>query len=140
MSALAVRDEYGPTLGQLLAPRWHAASRARRVSVSVCAGTLLALALALALTLLNATYAHGGRVPFSFQYRGLYRVAPEAGGFVRVDRRYGDGALEYSFAVAPLRLPAYSGELTGEIPLYAGRVIEGLARRYPDFALRGEGR
>ena len=34
---------------------------------------LLALIVAAALTLENATFSHGGRVPFSFSYRGLYR-------------------------------------------------------------------
>ncbi len=46
-------------------------------------GLLVAL-VALALTLENAHYSHGGRVPFHFSYRGLYRTTPDPGGYVRV--------------------------------------------------------
>jgi len=140
MTAVAVKREYGPTLAGLLAPRWRAASPRARIAARLTAAALLAVAVALTLTLLNARFAHAGRVPFSFQYRSLYRVAAEPGGYVRVERHDAEGALEYSFAVNPLRLPPYTGEQTGEIPVYAARFIATLARRYRDFTLRGEGR
>lgn len=140
MAAVPMKPEYGPTLGRLLAPRWHAASRLVRALVIAAGVGLTALLVAIVLTLLNATFSHGGRVPFSFSYRDLYRVAPELGGFVRVQSRWPDGALKYSFAVDPLRLPAYSGELSGELPLYATGFIRALARRSTGFALRGEGK
>jgi hypothetical protein len=140
MPALPIKSEYGPTLGQLLAPRWHAASRARRALLSA-AGVLLAVGvLALVLTLLNPVYRHGGPVPFSFAYRGLYRVAPEAGGYVRVQKRSPSGRLEYSFAVDPLRLPAYHGALSGELPVYASVYVGALRRRDPGVVLQGEGK
>ena len=72
---------------------------------------------------MNASYSHGGRVPFGFSYRGLYRVAPEPGGYVKVERRHADGTVRDSFAVGPLRLAPYSGELMGEMPLYAAGYI-----------------
>ncbi len=59
---------------------------------------------------------------------------------MKVQRRSPEGRLEDSFAVEPLRLPAYSGGLSGELPLYASRLIEGMSRSYPDFMLRGEGK
>jgi hypothetical protein len=140
MAAVPMKSEYGPTLGRLLAPRWHAASRVARATV-IAAGVALALALvALALTLENSRYSHGGPVPFSFNYRDLYRVAPDPGGYVRIQGRGPDGALRYSYAVDPLRLPPYSGELFGELPLYASTYTRELARRYSDFVLRGEGK
>jgi hypothetical protein len=140
MVAVPMKPEYGPTLGRLLAPRWHAASRLARALVVAAGVCLVAVLVAAALTLLNATFSHGGRVPFSFSYRGLYRVAPEPGGYVRVQSHWRDGALKYSFAVNPLRLPPYSGELSGALPLYAAGFIHRLAERSPGFELRGEGK
>ena len=140
MPALPIKQEYGPTLGRLLAPRWHAASRLWRAAVIVVAVGAVAALVGLGLTLENATFSHSGSVPFSFSYRDLYRVAPEAGGYVRVQSHWRDGALKYSYAVDPLRLPAYTGEPSGEMPLYATRFIRSLSARLRGFELRGEGK
>ena len=140
MGALPMKPQYGPTLGQLLAPRWQRASRPARAAVIAAAIALLLLAVAAALTLENAKFHEGGRVPFSFSYRGLYRTRPEPGGFVKVQRLDSQGRLEDSFAVAPLLLPRYTGELSGELPLYATGYISGLKRRDPQFVLDTEGK
>lgn len=140
MATLPMKPEYGPTLGRLLAPRWHAASRLARAAVMAAGAVLVAVLVAAGLTLWNSSFSHGGSVPFSFSYRDLYRVAPERGGYVRVQSRWPDGALKYSFAVDPLRLPRYSGELWGELPLYATSFIRTLSASYRDFELRGEGK
>lgn len=140
MVAVPIKPEYGPTLGRLLSPRWRAASRLARGAVIASAVVLLVLVLAAVLTLENARFSHGGRVPFSFSYRSLFRVAPDPGGYVKVQRRGSDGRLEDSFAVEPLRLPAYSGALSGELPLYAAGHIRAMSARYTDFVLRGEGK
>jgi len=140
MVAVPIKPEYGPTLGRLLAPRWQAASRLVH-GVVIAAGALLLVAVvAITLTLLNATFSHAGRVPFSFEYRGLYRAAPDPGGYVKVQKRSAAGTLQYSFAVAPLTLPPYTGDLSGELPLYATSYIEMLRSRYSGFVLRGEGK
>ncbi len=104
-----------------------------------CAGALL-LAVALVLTLLNARYSSAGRVPFSFSYRGLYKVAPEPGGYVRLHRRWHGGALEYSFAVDPLKLPRYSGTAAAAVAVYASGYVHRLERSDAGFSLRGEGK
>jgi hypothetical protein len=140
MTAIPLKPEYGPTFGRLLAPRWHAASSFARAVAIVCGVGLTAALLAAGLTLEDAKYSHGGPVGFSFGYRDLYRTAPEPGGYVRVQRRGADGRLEDSFAVGPLRLPPYSGALSGELPLYASGYIRALRHRYGDFVLRGEGK
>jgi hypothetical protein len=140
MSALPIKPEYQPTLGQLLAPRWHSASPLARGAVIVSLGALLALIVAAVLTLENASFSHGGRVPFSFSYRSLYKVRPDPGGWVKVQRRGPGGRLEDSFAVEPLTLPPYGGDPSGALPLYAQGYIAGLGRRYQDFVLRGEGK
>ncbi len=135
-----MKPEYGPTLGRLLAPRWRAASWPARALVLVAALTLTVVLIGAALSLLNATYAHGGRVPFSFSYRELYRAQPDGGGYVKVQSRFSDGALKYSFAVNPLRLPRYASEPSAELPIYTATLIRELARRSPGFVLRGEGK
>jgi hypothetical protein len=140
MAAVPIKPEYQPTLGQLLAPSWHAASPLARGAAIVLLGGLMALIVATVLTLENASFTHGGRVPFSFSYRSLYRVRPDPGGWVKVQRRGPGGRLEDSFAVEPLTLPPYGGGMSGELPLYAEGYIVGLQRRYKDFVLRGEGK
>jgi hypothetical protein len=139
MPAIPLKPEYGPTLGRLLAPRWHAASRLVQAIVLAAGVGILALLLGTGLTLENAHYFHGGPAPFSFSYRGLYRSAPGPGEYVQV-RGPAHGPLRNSFAVGPLRLPRYTGALSGELPLYASSYIDGLRRRYAGFVLRGEGK
>jgi len=135
-----MKPEYGPTLGRLLAPRWHRAAPLTRLAV-VCLGVAaVALLAAAVLTLENATFSHRGSVPFSFSYRGLYRVAADPGGYVKVQRHRANGVLEDSYAVGPLRLPPYRGDASGELPLYATGYIRALSRRYRRFVLQGEGK
>jgi hypothetical protein len=140
MPGLPVKREYRPTLGDLLAPRWRAARPATRRSLIAVGVGLAALTLAVVLTLLNPVYSHGGRVPFSFPYRGLYRTAAEPGGYVRVEKRSPSGRLLYSFAVDPLELPPYRGELTAELPIFASTYIRALEHRDPGAVIRGEGK
>jgi hypothetical protein len=140
MVALPMKSEYGPTLGRLLAPRWNVAPRLARLAAITIGVGLVVVLIGAGLTLENARYSHGGPVPFSFAYRDLYRVPPEPGGYVKVESRWPNGELKYSYAVDPLRLPPYSGELTAEIPLFATSYVNALSRRYRDFALSGEGK
>jgi hypothetical protein len=140
MLAVPMKPAYGPTLGRLLSPRWRAASRLARGVVIAAGVGLFALVVAVALTLENASFSHGGKLPFSFAYRNLYRTAPDPGGYVKVQRRRSDGTLEDSYAVEPLLLPPYSGELSGELPVYAARYIRLLEQRDTGFVLRGEGK
>jgi hypothetical protein len=133
-----LKPQYGPTLGQLVAPRWRRARPRTRWLVALGGVAIAGIIIGLVMALEGATISGGARVPFSFSYKGLDRTAPEAGGWARV-QRVSDGRLEDSFAVAPLRLPAYSGSVTGEFPLYASGYIRALAAHYPRFALVGEG-
>lgn len=139
LPAIPLKPEYGPTLGRLLSPRWHAASKLVQVLVLIACTAVLVMLIGAGLTLENAHYSHGGPVPFSFSYRSLYRTTPAPGEYVQV-RRPARGALKDSFAVGPLELPPYTGGLSGELPLYASSYIAGLSRRYTGFVLRGEGK
>jgi hypothetical protein len=139
MASVPLKPQYGPTLGTLLAPRWHAAAPVWRALAIGAGGVVLALALVVGLNLLDARYAHGGPVPFSFKYKGLYRSAPDPGGYVKVARSSA-GRLEDSYAVAPMRLDAYAGSVSGELPVFAAGYTHTLARRFARFRFEGEGK
>jgi hypothetical protein len=140
LPAVPIKAEYGPTLGRLLSPRWRASSPLTRGLVRALVVGAIALAVGAFLTLENAHYSHGGRVPFSFSYRGLNRVPAGPDEWVRLERHGAGGVLEDSYAVRPLLLPRYSGALTGELPLYAAGYIRTLRAHDADFVLRGEGK
>jgi hypothetical protein len=138
MFAVPLKSEYGPTLGELLAPRWRRASRMPR-AVVLASGVLLVAVLAGAFARFeHPSLSYRGAVSFSFHYGGLYRASPEPGGYVRVRRTQG-GRLEDSFAVGPLLVPAYSGTPSSALALYATAYIRRLSHRYTGFSLRGEG-
>ena len=139
MASIPLKPEYGPSLGRTLAPRWRAASRPARVLVLALCAALVALVLAAALTLENAQYSHAGRAPFSFSYRDLYRAPPPPGTDVEV-RRPRSGPVVDSFAVSPLRLPAYAGSANAELLVYVNAYIAGLRHRLRAFRLLGEGK
>lgn len=138
MPAVPLKSEYGPTLGELLAPRWRGASRALRAAVLVAAVVVLGALVGAFAHFEHPTFAYRGAVSFSFRYGGLYRTSPEAGGYVKV-QRVESGRPQDSFAVGPLLLPGYSGRPSAALALYATGYIRRLARRYRDFGLRGEG-
>ena len=140
MAAIPVKPEYGPTLGRLLKPRWSRAGRATRALVVAAGAASLVLLAAVVLTLEPARYSHGGSLPFSFSYRGLYREPPEPGGYVRVASHYRDGSIKYSYAVNPLVVPPYSGEASGALPVYATSYARSLPARVPGFERTGEGK
>ncbi len=135
-----MKSEYGPTLGELLAPRWRAVPRLARATVIGLGVAALALAAALVLSLQSASYSQGGAVPFSFHYKALYRAHADPGAYVKVQSRDGDGALKYLYEVYPLTLAPYTGVVSGELPRYASGYIAGLRARSTTFQLRGEGK
>jgi len=142
MTAVPLKREYGPTLGEILGPRWRRASGVVRALWVAALAVLVAAGVSAALTLSSPTLSQGGATPFSFSYGGLDRATPERGGYARV-WRLREGRLEDSFAVGPLVLPPYRGALGAALALYAARYIPHLAAaRLPGqrgFTLRGEG-
>jgi hypothetical protein len=140
MASIPVKPEYGPTLGRMLEPRWRRAGGAARAAVIAAGVGLLVLIAGVVLTLEPARYSHGSSFPFSFTYRGLYREAPEAGGYARVAARYPDGSIKYSFAVNPLTLPPYTGEASGAVPVYATNYWHHVEARFPGLQRVGEGK
>jgi hypothetical protein len=139
MASVPLKPQYGPTLGALLAPRWHAARPFWRVLAVGAGVAALALVGYVALNLLDASYSHGAPVPFSFKYKGLYRTTPDPGAYVKVTRE-ADGRLEDSYAVAPLRLGAYRGSVSGALPVAAAAYVQTLSHRFAGFRFEGEGK
>ncbi|GAC1488652.1 MAG: hypothetical protein NVS1B9_09080 [Solirubrobacteraceae bacterium] len=137
MAAPPLKPEFGPTLEQLLAPRWRAASRRTRrawIGLSVFVAALGA-AIAVFYPRDGWVVHHGPPVSFNLRYpRTMQRVAAGSGYYARIR---GEGA---SFALAPLRLPEYRGEVSGAEPLYADGYIKSLAARTPGFRLQSEGK
>jgi len=140
MAAIPIKPEYGPTLGRLLAPRWHAASPWLRRAVIAAGVGVVVLAIGLVLTLEPARYSRGGKEPFSFSYKGLYRTAPDPGAYVKLTTKASDRGLRFSYEVYPLSLPPYSGGVSGELPVYAAGYQEGLAARFGSYSPHGEGK
>ena len=68
-------------------------------------------------------------MPFASPTATSTAPRPNPGSYVRVQRLSSDGKLKNSFAVAPLRLPAYRGELSGELPVFARRLLGQLPAR-----------
>lgn len=140
MPGAPIKPEYGPTLPELAGPPWRRASRATRRLVVATAVLAVAL-IAAAILLTWPSSVSGGRpVAFHFDYADhLHKVRPAPGQFARVEAR-SRGLLAASFAVSPVRLPLYGGNLEGELPLFARGVIATLASQYPQFALEIEGK
>jgi len=139
MTSIPLKPQYGPTLGRLLEPRWRSAAPSVRAIAIATGVALLALAIGGVLTLLDTSYSHGGRLPFSFKYRGLHRATPDPGGYVKVASSSG-GRLDDSYAVAPLLLDGYTGSVTGELPLFAAGYTRTLGERFSRLRLEGEGK
>ena len=86
-------------------------------------------------------YVHSRPVVFNFHYPdAMHPVAPRSPEIIRVERRRGSLFLD-SFAVEPLSLPPFRGDVSGELPVYAEREIAALRKRFPrDFELTREGK
>lgn len=137
----AVRPEFGPTLPELLGPRFRVLPRALRVAL-IALGALLVVVLAWALLLRGEGATTKKRavivrepVAFNFVYRRPFRKeAPRAGELARV------GSKDQSFSVRELSLPAYRGDAAGFLPFYAATLEKQMAKDLPGFVWRSDGR
>jgi hypothetical protein len=139
-----VLEEHRPTLADLLRPRLSRAPRwVRWALAAVC---VLVVVLVLWRVFADGSsggthYVHRTPIVFNFRYPDvMHRAAPRAPEVVRVERRRGSLFLD-SFAVEPLVLPPFRGDVSGELPVFAEREIEALRARFPrDFELTREGK
>jgi hypothetical protein len=139
-AAPPVQPRYGPTLPELLAPR----VRPGRLA----AAALVLVAIILAAVAYKVLEPPGGThvvvhgpVTFNFRYPGpLHRVPPRPGELARLEVRGKGGLFLYSFAVRPLRLPPYRGQVTGLLPAFATQYERTLARRFDSVQVVEEDR
>ena len=135
-----VREEFGPTLPEILGPRLHVPPRTVWRALAA-AGAVVALVLVW-LVFLRDTPGQAGvvvREPVAFNLihtDALQRAAPRDGEMLRLGR--GRGA--QSFAVRPLRLAPYKGDVSAALTLLSARLIRQMSATYPGFLWRGDGR
>jgi hypothetical protein len=139
-----VADAHRPTLSELAGPRLARLPAAVRIALAVVGAALL-LAL-LALIVLRpgddvTEYVKRSGLTFNFRYPDpLVRAAPRGEEIVRLQSVRPDGLFVQSFAVEPLRLPAYRGDVGGLLPIVADGEMAKLAQRFRQFELVQEGK
>lgn len=139
----AVKPEFGPTLPELVTPRLRAWPRWAQVALA-CAAAALAAAVLWAMFLKDdgrEPIVVRGPVAFNLlkDEQRLVRVAPRTGESLRLQTPASDPDPE-SFTVKPVVLPAYEGDTSGVLPIYATGLIEAMRAADPQFVLRSEGR
>ena len=78
----------------------------------------------------------GGRSTFNLRVApGMSQLEPAAGEWVHLERKGQD-----SMVVAPLRLPAYKGDVGGILPIVASPELDALEQRFPELELVEEGK
>lgn len=135
-----VREEFGPTLPELVGRRLGVP--ARKVWLVLAAIGAVAVAVAAWLALRPTPGQHGAVVHEPIAYNLVYtgalrRVAPRAGETLRLQSRSGP---PQSFAVTPLRLAPYKGDVTAALTGLSSGLIDRMRAQYQDFVWRGDGR
>lgn len=138
-----VREALGPSLPQLLEPRWRALPRPRRVAI-VAGAVLLVVLLVVAREVLRAdplkVYVAQAPIAFNFVHRAdLVTVAPRAGELVRLQSTAAAATRE-RFTVRRLAIPPYRGDVSSAYLLLASERLAQLQAADPDVSYRGEGK
>lgn len=135
-----VRPEFGPTLPQMLAPRWRALPRAGRVALSALAAAIVLVAIAVVATRgggVNTVQVNRTAAPFNVQYAApLHQVSPRAGEVLRLQTPDGRS----TFVVRPLLIAPYRGDVSAQLVAIATRLTRAMHQSLPGFVLRQEGR
>ena len=137
-----VKPEFGPTLPELFGPRLRAWPRWGRAAFWGALGVIVAVLLWGWLFRSDGRETIVVREPIAFNLLKndkLVRVQPRAGESLRLQSPASDPDPD-AVIVRPVVLPAYSGDASGVLPVYASGLIERMAKADPHFALRSEGR
>jgi hypothetical protein len=135
-----VREEFGPTLPELLGPRLGVHTRTVWLALAAVAAVAVVVIAWLTLRPDPGRTAVVVREPITFNL--LYtdvvrRAAPRAGEVLRLQTRSGP---PQSLAVRPLHLPAYRGDVSATFALMSARLIDEMQAGYSGFVYRGDGR
>jgi len=135
-----VLPAYGPTGPELV--RRRLGPRARRALAAAAAVVVLALAVLIATQSGDGltTLEHRSAPVFTLLHPAeqVRRVKPASGELVRLRSRR--GPLEITVTVRRLTLPAYSGSISGFLPVYADRHARALAAEAPGFVPLTDGK
>src|SRR3954463_5363623 len=138
-----VRSEFGPTLPELVGPRIRALPRAAQIALALLAALLVVGVAVFIRRDTEETRAHAViRAPIAYNLvypPSLERVQPKARETLRLQTPPGTAAPQ-SFAVKPFKLPPYRGDSTGILTLMSANMITQMAKEYPGFIWRGDGR
>ena len=136
-----VREEFGPTLPELVGERLNVPVRTLWRALAAL-GAVVALVLVW-LVFVRDTPGQAGvvvRQPVTYNLiytDALKRVAPRTGETLRLQSRAGP---PQSLAVRPLRLAPYKGDVSAALTLLSARLIQQMSATYEGFLWRGDGR
>jgi hypothetical protein len=135
-----VREEFGPTLPELLGARLRVSVRSAWLGLAAIG--VVAVAVAAWLTLRPTPGQTGAvvRKPVAFNLvytNALRRAAPRSGELLRLQARSGP---PQSLVVRPLRLAAYKGDVSAALTFLSARLIDQMRAQYKGFLWRGDGR
>jgi hypothetical protein len=138
-----VRPEFGPTLRELLTPRWRTLARWQQRVLQVAGAAIVVLALAMVIRGSDdGTTQIVVRKPLAFNLihtAGLERVTAHSGEILRLESDRGRPD-DQSFTISPLRLPPYRGDVSAGFLIASARIVKELGAGDPGFVYRGEGR
>jgi hypothetical protein len=135
-----VREEFGPTLPELLGSRLGVPARKVWLGLALVAAVAVAVVLFLTLRPTPGQSAVVVRKPVAFNLiytDALRRVAPRAGEELRLRTRSGP---PQSFVVHPLSIPSYKGDVSAQLTFMSARLIDEMRAHYRGFIWRSDGR
>lgn len=135
-----VREEFGPTLPELVGRRLGV--RPRTVWLSLAAAVAVAVVVLAWLALRPTPNQSGVVVREPVTYNLIYpdalrRVTAQSGETLRLQSRSGP---PQSFAVHTLRLAPYKGDVSAALAFLSSSLIDEMRGQYQDFVWRGDGR
>jgi hypothetical protein len=135
-----VREEFGPTLPELLGSRLGVPARKVWLALAAVGVVALAIVLWLALRPTPGQSAVVVRKPVTFNLiytDALRRVVPQAGEQLRLEATSGP---PQSFVVRPLSIPPYKGDVSAELTFMSAALIDQMRAHYHGFIWRSDGR
>jgi hypothetical protein len=141
MTTLPVKEQFRPTLPELLTPRWRESPVWVRAAWRALALAVVLIAAAIAIFYPRDPWiTHSASPSFSLQYPPLmHRVTPLPGDYARVVQQSG-GELIQSVDVGPLDLGAFTGDVSAQFPVYAAAYVARLSRTLRGFLEQSEGK
>jgi hypothetical protein len=135
-----VREEFGPTLPELLGSRLGVPARKLWIALAVVGVVAVAIVAFLMLRPTPGQDAVVVRTPVAFNLiytDALRREQPRAGEQLRLRSKSGP---PQSFVVRPLSIPAYKGDVSAQLTFMSARMIDDMRAQYQGFIWRSDGR